>query len=277
MGRINMHAASMKILISSTLLVFVAGASIFFHATLAHADGNFCQLSSGDPCKEVFATGSPNQPIQITIPGPGNTFIQSVLRAYAFAGVDSREKDTYMLFHLTITLSPDPNSSFENWLIPNGFSPDSSQTGDNSTLHVRLWSTNTHSNNCAISTPCSQQNYSGLAMANFCYQDGGSNTFTSPPNITGMSWSIAAPTYHWCILNPPGDIYSQYYDYTLQDMNEARTQIVQDFVFAQWQPSSNHDFKIAYSVQSHLGLIARTHRAKNDGPSISTQYVTYPT
>ncbi len=193
MSRINIYAKSIKLLISSTLLVLVAGISIFSYASHAHADGTFCQLNSGDPCKEVFAAGSGDQPIAVTQYGPGMTTIQSVLRAYAFAGVDSRENDTYVLFHLTVTLSPDLNDNFENWLIPNGLLPDSSQAGDKSTLHVRLWSTNIRSNDCTMTTPCSQQNYPGLDMNNYCYQNGGSQTAGLSQNL-GPASSVTGMT-----------------------------------------------------------------------------------
>lgn len=132
--------------------------------------------------------------------------------------------------------------------------------------------------NCFMGTTCIQQNYSGLELNNYCYSNGGSQSFGVSGVATGqgsnISWGISSPTYDWCTISPASDVYSHYYDYTLQDGNQANAQITQDFVFAQWQLSNNPEFKIGYSVQSHLGAINRTSRVEIDGPSIM-KFATY--
>jgi hypothetical protein len=277
----NQHAeAGIKLLTIFTVIALVAVLSLFSNPHLAYADdGTFCQLGTGGPCKEVFAVGSGNQPLTQIVKGPGISYIQSVLRAYVFTGTEGQESDTYMLFRMTVTLNPDFNNLLGQWLIPSTFgNPDSSPDGNRGTMQARLWSINTRGN-CATGTTCVQRDYPGLELNNYCNPNGGSQSFGVQGIATGqgsnVSWGISSPTYIWCTLSPSSDIYSHYYDFTLQDGTQANTQITEDFVFAQWQQSSNHVFKIGYSVTSHLGQLVRSTRIEIAGPSITNQFATY--
>jgi hypothetical protein len=60
------HATlSIKVLAIFTVIALVAVLSLFTNPRPAYADGStFCQLGNGGPCKEVFAVGSNNQPLQ---------------------------------------------------------------------------------------------------------------------------------------------------------------------------------------------------------------------
>src|SRR5438874_1513987 len=101
---------SIKAFTIFTVIALVAVLSLFSNPRPAYADGTFCQLGTGGPCKEVFAVGSGNQPLAVTVHGPGQSYIESVLRAYVFTGTEGQEANTYMLFRMTVTLNPDPNN-----------------------------------------------------------------------------------------------------------------------------------------------------------------------
>lgn len=271
-------AMSIKALTIFTVIALVAVLSLFANPRPTYADGPFCQLGTGGPCKEVFAVGSGNQPLSIIVNGPGISYIQSVLRAYVFTGTEGQEADSYMLFHMTVTLNPDFDDGITQWRRTN-LVDDSTPEGDDTTMQARLWSVNTRGN-CATGTTCVQRDYPGLELNNYCNPDGGSQSFGASSPITGgssVSWGISSPTYNWCTLSPSSDIYSHYYNFILepQDFNEDHVQITEDFVFAQWQQSSNHVFKIGYSVTSRLGRIDRQTRAKLAGPSVVNQFATY--
>lgn len=126
---------SIKILTIFTVIALVAVLSLFANPRPAHADGTFCQLGTGGPCKEVFAAGSGNQPLTVIVDGPGQSYIQSVLRAYVFTGTEGQEADAYMLFRMTVTLNPDPDNFIGQWLIPTIFGgPDSTPEGSRDTI-----------------------------------------------------------------------------------------------------------------------------------------------
>lgn len=264
------------------VIALVAVLSLFANPRLAYADGSFCQLGTGGPCKEVFAVSSGNQPLTAIVNGPGSSYVESVLRAYVLTETEGQEADTYMLFHMTVTLNPDPNSNIHQYIthsnIP-GDAPDSSPEGSNSTIQARLWSANLRNANCIVGTTCIQSNYPGLELNNYCTPDGGSQSFglsSVPLGQTGsVSWGISSPTYSWCTMSPATDIYSHYYDFSLQDFNQLNAQITEDFVFAQWQSSSNPAFKIGYSVQAHTAQYNRTGRVILASPSITNQVATY--
>jgi hypothetical protein len=231
----------------------------------------------------VFAVGSGNQPLRVIVNGPGSSYIESILSAYVITGTEGQEADTYMLFHMTVTLNPDPNSGIHQYTTNTGIAssnpPDSSPEGSNSTIQAELWSANLRNANCMVGTTCIQSNYPGLELNNYCTPDGGSQSFglSGVPVGGGASvgWGISAPTYSWCTMSPATDIYSHYYDFSLQDFNQLNTQITEDFVFAQWQSSNNPEFKIGYSVQSHMARYNRTAKVKLDGPSVINQVATY--
>jgi hypothetical protein len=273
---------SIKALTIFTVIALVVVLSFFANPRPAYADGTFCQLGTGGPCKEVFAVGSGNQPLTEIVNGPGTSYIESVLRAYVFTGTEGQEADTYMLFHMTVTINPDPNDGIHQYVTNTGIAagspPDTSSDGSSSTMQTRLWSASFRNANCLVGTTCIQSNYPGLELNNYCNPDGGSQTYGLNGIPVGggasVSWGISSPTYNWCTTSPASDIYSHYYNYQLEDFNQLNAQITEDFVFAQWQSSSNPAFKIAYSVTSHLARYNRSAQVKLNGPSIM-KFATY--
>jgi hypothetical protein len=221
----------------------------FYYVPNAHADGTGCTASGGAKCQEVFAAGT-NTPMDDIIHGRGNVFMEYTLRAFMYSNTGDNER--YMVYVITVTLNPDMASRLAN-LVTNG--PDSTPTGDNSTIHVRLWSINDRKD--CVGTPCSQSNYSALEQTNFCQANGGNQTWSvgrTFGNGATIGWSASVPTYDWCTYVPSADIWSQYNNYTLQDIKQSWTRITQQFVFAQWEPENccGHEFRIAFSVHTHL-------------------------
>ncbi|MBO0796140.1 MAG: hypothetical protein J2P36_35055, partial [Ktedonobacteraceae bacterium] len=170
--------------------------------------------------------------------------MESRLRAYMYSNTGDHEK--YMVYVITVTLNPDPDARLAN-LVTAG--PDSTPTGADSTIHVRLWSINDRSS-CS-GTPCNQSNYTDLEKTSICEANGGNQTLNLGKDLgSGVSigWSISIPTYNWCTYVPSADIWSQFNDYTLQAREQSWTRITQQFAFAQWEPENccGNQFKIGY-------------------------------
>jgi hypothetical protein len=275
-------ATSIKTLIIFTVIALVAVLSFFANPRPTYADGSFCQLGNGGPCQEVFAVGSGNQPLTEIVNGPGASYVESVLRAYVFTGTEGQEADKYMLFHMTVTINPDPNDGIHQYVTNTGIAagspPDTSSNGSASTMQAGLWSAGFRNANCAVGATCIQSNYPGLELNNYCNPNGGSQSYGLSGIPVGggasVSWGITSPTYDWCTTSPASDIYSHYYNYQLEDFNQLNAQITEDFVFAQWQQSSNPAFKIGYSVITHLARYNRVAKVQLAGPSI-TRFATY--
>lgn len=90
-----------------------------------------------------------------------------------------------------------------------------------------------------------------------------------------IGWSINIPTYRWCSYMPPADVWSHYTNYTLQDANQQRAQITQQFVFAQWQQAycCNSRFTIGFSVSTHM--YDPGPKIKVDGPGTGDNFATF--
>src|SRR5579859_4824487 len=150
---------------SDKLLVIVMLPFMYFHS--AHADSPTCTATGGASCKEVFAYGM-NSPLYKVYYGPtyqGNVYMERTLRAFLYSGTGDHER--YMLYVITVTLNPDINVRLANLVTTQS---DTSVTGDNSTIQVRLWDTNVRSqNDCFFSggTTCDQRNYSDLEQLNY--------------------------------------------------------------------------------------------------------------
>lgn len=229
---------------------------MYFHS--AHADSPTCTATGGASCKEVFAYGM-NSPLYKVYYGPtyqGNVYMERTLRAFLYSGTGDHER--YMLYVITVTLNPDINVRLANLVTTQS---DTSVTGDNSTIQVRLWDTNVRSqNDCFFSggTTCDQRNYSDLEQLNYCQANGGQQTLTAGKDLgngVNIGWSLAVPTFNWCITSPPADVWSQYTNYTLQDGDQRWARITQQFAFAQWEPEGDccsSQFNIGFSVRTKL-------------------------
>lgn len=260
-----------SIIIQGCLLLGMV-VSLATFAPVAHADTTlgFCQTGGGATCKEVFPAGSQGQPITNIMYGPGNTSLEYTLRAYLYSGTG--DNLNYMLFRMTVTLTPDPSARRINWITAG---PDYSVGSDYSTLYARLWSVNTRAD-CLSGQICQQMNDPGLEKQNFCEANGGSQSLSIGQDVgkgVTIGWSLSAPTYNWCYYSPSTDQWSQYYDYTLQDPSQAQVRISQDFIFAQWEPASLTSFRINYLVGSRFEDPAP--KIPVDGPITSPVGVVY--
>jgi hypothetical protein len=241
----------------------------------AHADESFCQ--GGATCKQIFANGYGKNATFFRKTGAGSSSLQVTLRAYQIVGTG--ENKNYMLFRVTVTLDP---ASFQNRvaakpLLGNNPPPDTSISGDRSTIQVRLWSTNVRTASCPTSTCVQsgdtdfQQNYPDLEKPYDCTPDGGSQSSSWTAPVLNIGWQISVPTFQWCTYAVPNvDIFSRYYNYQLKSNDQESVPITQDFVFAQVAPTSVHQFKIGLFVKSNLMDIAGPSTLYMDGPTGNT-------
>jgi hypothetical protein len=241
------------LLIVGVLLALAASVAFsLYYVPKAHADGG-CTATGEAKCQEVFAVGR-NTPIYNFYYGRGGVFMERTLRAFMYSNTGDHER--YMVYVITVTLNPDPNVRLANFVTSE---PDSTPTGDNSTIHVRLWSINDRAS-CA-GTPCNQSNYPDLekinGSLNVCEANGGNTTWQIGKDFGGgitIGLSLSLPLYNWCTYVPSADIWSQYNNYTLQAREQSWTRISQQFVFAQWEPENccGHQFKIGFSANTNL-------------------------
>ncbi len=234
---------------SVVLLAGFLGLALPF-SSFAHADsgGSPCTASGGATCKEIFAVGSGGHPLYTIFYGPRGTYIERTLRAYLYSGTGDNE--AYALFRMTVTLHPNQDARLANLV---KWSADDSTTGDNASIHARLWSTNARADCAMFHDTCVQRNYAELEKGNFCQTNGGQQTWSVGKDLdhgVNIGWSLSVPTYSWCMNPVYSDQWSRYYNYNIEDMTQNWNPITQDFVFAQWEDSSVHRFAVGFSTTS---------------------------
>ena len=228
----------------------------FFHTFNAYAAQNdlTCQqVNSGVDCKQfqdeagvsIWCNSYSNSSLL------HNTYMQMCVRSLVFSGTGDGKR--YALFNIQEVSNPDAlNRVNDSWNV----SADSSGSGTNSTMEARLWSLGR--SNC--NNACDQENYDGLEPSNNCSPTGGTISIglSSDLGHGGFSWTETDPLYYGCTYVPPSDIYSQYYDYTMEDVHQVWTKLKSDFTFAQWAPNgfNNSWIEIGLSAKAQFGYVS---------------------
>ena len=183
-----------------------------------------------------------------------NGYMQRCLRSLKISGTGDNLR--YVLFGQQIVQNPDPNNAVYNFVQT---SADTSQSGNNSTMETRLWSTARAS--CSGGSLCDQENYSGLEPGNTCDANGGSLTIGANVGVgdLGVNYTDNNPLFYGCVTVPASDIYSQYYDYTLMQYSWDATKLTETFVFSQIMPNGWNGASV------HIGLSAKVLYFLNGG------------
>lgn len=241
-----LHPAYIIVLLSGLLGLTLSLSSLVY----ADTGGNSCSASGGATCKEIFAVNSAGHPLFDSFNGPRGTYMERTLRAYLYSG--TKDNEAYAIFRMTITLYPNRDGRLAH-LVKS--SSDDSTTGDNASIHARLWSTNSRGDCRPFFDTCVQRNYAELEKQNFCQTNGGQQSFNIAKDLAqgvNIGWSFTEPTYSWCMNPVYADKWSRYYNYNLEDMSQYWNPITQDFVFAQWEDSGIHQFSVGFSARSKL-------------------------
>jgi hypothetical protein len=165
-----------------------------------------------------------------------------------------------MAFDIEVNQTTDPaNNVTMNFCdIPN--CEDTSQSGDWSTQHTRLWSSNTRSAtwpSCSSSN-CVQQDYPGLDAPTVCHPSGNTQNVGISAGTGGatIGWNETFPVNYACTVQTTvSDGYSNYYDYTRTSRDYWDTQTTQDYTSGQYEQNSGYG---PHGKQFDVGLFAKS-------------------
>ena len=247
-------------LISTAALALIM--SITLYAPEVRADTWTCNQGGTVTCKQY--KDQSGQVVEAPyISGPGKSFAQAILRSFMFTGTGDNKR--YMMWVVSTILNPDTTQGLWDFT---SLSADQSVTGDNSTIHSRLWSTNDRS--CGFVPNC-QGDFNPLDEQNNC-QSGQAQLSSSVTVTAGViGWTINFDPFSSCTYAPQSDIWSQYYDYTLMAGSANATKLDDTLVFSQWENNNCCGRKVAIDFafkgqlwNIHSGL--RTHLSMMGSP-----------
>lgn len=241
------------------------------NSAAAHADVFSCNFSGTATCSAKADTQGRFVITSTAFYSRGNVWLQEIMRSFMFVGTGDNER--YMLYQMTVTLNPDPNARLGIYF--SAFA-DTSSSGNSSTFQPRLWSTGNRT--CSAGqNPCYQENFTPLEQQNECDSNGGSQTFSAGYGTKGgtIGWSDTIPTYSSCLRVPSSDVWSQYYDYTIEDSGLIWTKVSKDFLFSQWEQNNCCSRQMHIGFSAHSNLFDPGPKVSLAGPAvgnITTQY-----